>query len=131
MRVPLRARSRARRRAARLAWLRLPHAHAQLLLLRRALHSARPARAARAAPPHSHAAPCAHARAPARAARRRQLPEDEDEIASVMSRGDIMRLARDASRFLGTAEPEEAPGSEMKPMRAPTRPRFDEEDEPA
>jgi hypothetical protein len=47
-----------------------------------------------------------------------------------MSRGDIRRLARDASVFLGTAEPEEAPGAEMKSMRPPAmRPRFAEDDE--
>jgi hypothetical protein len=57
------------------------------------------------------------------------VPEDEDEIAAVVSRGDLMRLARDASKFLGNAEPEEDPGSEMKAMRPPVRPRFAEDDE--
>ena len=59
----------------------------------------------------------------------RQLPEDEDDLASVMSRGDIRRLARDASALLGQGDADEAPGSEMKPMGAPRRPRFEEEDE--
>ena len=58
-----------------------------------------------------------------------QLPEDEDELASVMSRGDVRRMARDASIFLGTAEPEEAPGSEMKTLRAPQHARFAEDEE--
>ena len=59
----------------------------------------------------------------------RQVPEDEDDMAAVISRGDLRRLARDASALLGQGEPEEAPGSEMKPMGAPRRPRFDEDDE--
>ena len=59
-----------------------------------------------------------------------QLPEDEDELASVMSRGDVRRMARDASIFLGTAEPEEAPGSEMKTLRAPAhQARFAEDED--
>jgi hypothetical protein len=62
---------------------------------------------------------------------RAQVPEDEDDVASVVSRGDLLRLARDASAFLGSAEPEEDAGSEMKSMsmRAPVRPRFEEEEE--
>jgi hypothetical protein len=57
------------------------------------------------------------------------VPEDEDDMASVVSRGDLMRLARDASAFLGSSEPEEDAGSEMKSMRAPVRPRFAEDEE--
>jgi hypothetical protein len=59
----------------------------------------------------------------------RQVPEDEDDMAAVISRGDLRRLARDASALLGQGDPEDAPGSEMKPMGAPRRPRFDEDDE--
>ena len=57
-----------------------------------------------------------------------QLPEDEDEMPSVVSRGDLMRLARDASALFGQSTEES--GSEMHHMRAPSqapRPRLDDE----
>ncbi len=85
-------------------------------MLRRALHRACTARLRRTAP-------YTHPRVP------RQVPEDEDDMAAVISRGDLRRLARDASALLGQGDHEDAPGSEMKPMGAPRRPRFDEDDE--
>ena len=58
-----------------------------------------------------------------------QVPEDEDDAAGAASRSDLLRLARDASVFLGASEPEESAGAEMKSLRPPVRPRFDEDDD--
>ena len=68
-----------------------------------------------------------------------QLPDDEDEdtggaLSGAISRGDLLRMARDASVYLGAVPEEPAPGAELRPLRAPAlRPRFtaDEEDEDA
>ena len=66
-----------------------------------------------------------------------QLPDDEEEdtggaLSGALSRGDLLRMARDASVYLGAVPEEPAPGAELRPMRAPAliRPRFtaDEED---
>ena len=70
--------------------------------------------------------PRAHSPTPALAAS--QLPEDDDELPSVVSRGDLMRMARDASAMLG-GQPEAPVEAELQHMRAPTqaaRPRLDD-----
>ena len=55
-----------------------------------------------------------------------QLPEDDDEMPSVVSRGELMRMARDASAMLG-GQPQAPVEAELQHMQAPTqaaRPRL-------
>lgn len=48
-----------------------------------------------------------------------QLPDDEDELAAAVSRGDLRRLARDASLRFGEAGETELGEVRRGPMRAP------------